>query len=560
MGYLIETTRSEFFKELPKDLQKQYFGLKREKTISTIDNIYYTVFVTNDGKEDIPAGLQNLLEGLEESKAEAIKIHEPIEFSQGLYYLLKSYSAYGYCVGEPDYYDIFCCKTLPNDDTPRFVVQIRSFGLWTKNIEAMLEDSFSKVEALLAEYSCTVSWCRESRIDYCFHTNAISNISNLIKKDSRGKVKHMHTNLSKYKWNGDIKHEKDGTVHIDDYLAYGSRGSNNVLARIYNKVKEVIEQGYKGFFFKLWHEKGLISYYDLYCMEYAFPHKNMDYLAKAGVEFYAEHGTDPVRVELYKSKLLSPKTTLAEFKRLAEYLPKVTNILNIEYETKRKFYYNSDNFINGFQLTAERGNIKKPMERVYKILDYRDIFLNYLTSKTMSFHRGEKEDGELKFLPWWERLRNTKHDGKKVDGKLLREYSCAMDKKAVQKRLVNSLASNAVYGNRLETCFIADLSDVLADITDNQAHRMMVLGEHGEILEEVDSKTIAEYILTKAKKEKVLKNRKKRLAEKTAEADKEYKSVGDGLKSLYNRVEDNQTGFTVTDETELSEEWRSEIN
>jgi hypothetical protein len=311
----------------------------------------------------------------------------------------------------------------------------------------MLEESFGKVESLLAEYSCTVNWCRESRIDYCFHTNSISSISLLIKKDSRGKVKNLHTNLDKYKWNGDTRHEKDGTVHVDDYLAYGSRGSNNVLARIYNKVKEVIEQGYKGFFFQIWYDKGLISYYDKWCMEHAFPHKNMDYLAKASLEFYVEHGTDPIRRQRYRELLNNPKSTMENFRCEASFMPKITTVLNIEYETKRKFYYNSDDFINRFKLNENRGDIKKPMERIYKILDYRDLFLNYLTSKTLAFHKGEKEDGEIKFLPWWERLRNTKHDGMKVDGKLLREDSCELDKRAVQKRMVNSLASASVYEN-----------------------------------------------------------------------------------------------------------------
>jgi hypothetical protein len=54
---------------------------------------------------------------------------------------------------------------------------------------------------------------------------------------------------------------------------------------------------------------------------------------------------------------------------------------------------------------------------------------------------------------------------------------------------------------------------------------MIITDENGEILEELTSKMISEYALTKAKKEIVLKNRKKKLAEKKAEAEATKKAV-----------------------------------
>ena len=158
MGTNMATKRTGFYNELSPAQQKEYFSLKRDKSVHMIDNLYYTVFVSHDSKEDIPLGLQNLLNDLEENKAEAIKIREPIEFEQGLYYLLKSYHNYGYCVGNPDLYDVFVCKSLPNDDTPRIMVQIRAFGLWTRGIESVLAESYNKVESLLVQYSCMVDW------------------------------------------------------------------------------------------------------------------------------------------------------------------------------------------------------------------------------------------------------------------------------------------------------------------------------------------------------------------------------------------------------------------
>jgi hypothetical protein len=555
MGYLVETTRSGFFQELPSEKQNKYLSLKRDKTISTIDNIYYTVSITGDDKDDPPAGISLLLEALEDTKAEIIKVREPIEWDYGLYYLLKSYASYGYCVGSPDFYDIFVCKGLPNNDTPRIVVQIRAYGLWTRRIFPILEESYEKVQTFLADYSLTVSRCRESRIDYCFHTNSISSVNKLIKEDSRGKVKNLHTNLIKAKWNADLIHEDDGTVHVKDYVCYGSADSNNVRARIYNKVKEVIEMGYKAFFFEIWHKNGLISFYDKFCMEYAFLHKNTDYLAKASLEFYTKYGTNPARRKLYAAVLKDPKTTMSQFKALAaEHMPKITTILNIEYETKRKFYYYSDEFINhGFKLSEDRKNISKPMERVYKILDYRDIFLDYLTSKTLSFYK--IENGEPKFLAWWERLRNTKHDGKKTDEKLIRKYSCEMDKKAVQRRAVNSIASNAVYEDRLNTGFIEDLSDMLADITDNQAHRMLLLGNGGELLESISAEAVRDYELTKQRKEKYLKNRKKVQAEQR-ENETVQKNLGDELKRIYAKASDTPSVLYECSTADLPDDWK----
>lgn len=510
MGYLLDAERSGFFQELTPEERAEYLSLKARKSVHMIDNIYYTVFVKGDSKEDIPPGLQDLLDDLEENKAEAIKIREPIEYEHGLYYLLKSYKLYSYCVGNPDLYDIFCCKTLPNDDTPRIMVQIRAFGLWTQGKDTMLSESFDKVQALLAQHACTVDWCRESRIDYCFHTNSISNFSRLV-DGNKGKVKNLHSNLKRRTRTDDVINEEDGVRHIVDYVCYGTIKANNVRARMYDKVKEVIEESGKSFFFKIWHDEGLISYYDKWCMEYAFQERNMDYLFKAALAFYVAHGTDPLRKECYRNALKSSKATLAQFKELAaQHMPKVTTILNIEYETKRKFYYYSDHFINGFKLTEERGNISKPMERLYKIMDYRAIFLDYLTSKTLAFYKGTDENGEPKYLAWWKRLRNTKHDGKKVDIKLIREYSYQMDKKAVQKQWINKTAAYAVYEDKLESGFVPDLSDMLADLTDNQARKMLLVAEDGEVIERVNGELFKDYAVTKAKKEKALKNRKKR--------------------------------------------------
>ena len=191
-------------------------------------------------------------------------------------------------------------------------------------------------------------------------------------------------------------------------------------------------------------------------------------------------------------------------------MPKTTAVINIEYETKRKFYYYSDTFIENFKHSPR--NIPHPLDRLYKILDNRAIFLDYLTSKTLTFHSGKDEDGTVKYQAWWKRLRDTKLGGIKADEKLLRDYSCEMDKKCVQRRAINAVASSAVYDDKVETGFIEDLSDFLSDVSDNQAHKMgrlLFVDEYGEVAEEVYGKLLRDYRMVKTKKEIQLRNRKK---------------------------------------------------
>ena len=96
----------------------------------------------------------------------------------------------------------------------------------------------------------------------------------------------------------------------------------------------------------------------------------------------------------YRATLENKNTTLADYKRLADkHLPKTTAVINIEYETKRKFYYYSDKFIEAFKHTPR--SISKPLERLYKILDNRSIFLDYLTSKTLTDWSSIKHGGNV---------------------------------------------------------------------------------------------------------------------------------------------------------------------
>jgi hypothetical protein len=516
----MEVIRSGFFAELSAEKQAEYLSRKRMKFLPTVDNLYFSVFIVGDKKRlGYDDRLSSLIEHLEHIKSKVAESHEPKDFAHRLTMTLKSYSFYSFCLTEQDLYDVFICKAIPNKDTPRIVIQLRAFGLWTRGVDSILLEAYTKVEKLLADYGCIIERTRESRIDYCYHTNAVANVDALL-HETKGRVKNLHTNLQHATLVADLEHLEDGTKLHKDYLCFGRKESNNVRARVYDKVKEVIEMGYKDFFFKIWHDNGLISYYDKWCMEYAFPHKNVDYFYKAAVAFYVTHfeGNSDYYCKCVAA-LQSSSTSLADFKRLARvHMPKVASILNIEYETKRKFYYYSDRFIQEFA-TLKR-TIPQPLERIYKILDNKGIFLDYLTKKTLSFYSGKDKNGEPKYLAWWQRLRKTKLGGIKANEKLLREYSFEMDKKVVVQRAINAVASAAVYEDNLDTGFVEDFSDLLSQMTDNKAHRMgrFVVYNTDELdllsSEDLPLAVSEKYMQMKEKKERQLKNRKLKRGER----------------------------------------------
>ena len=503
----------EFEKIMPGSLE-EIFGIKQKKYIPNIDSLYYSVHVEGDGTEETESKLFPFLEGIAQLKDRANSQNEPVKYDHDLLVTLKSHKFYSLCLTAPDLYDIFFCRVLPNEGTPRIFVQIRSYGLWMRGVDAVAQESFDKLESIVSSQGMKLTKVRESRIDYCYHTNALLNLNSIF-REKGNVIKNLHTNLSQATYTLDLNQVDGGTEYYKDYICLGKSSSNNVRARIYNKVKEVVEMGYKYFFFKLWHDSGIISFYDKYCMEYAFPYKNMDYLAKGAMQFYVDYGPEGSLKDSFKSKLSDKNVPLSEFKKIAsEHMPQVTAVINVEYETKRKFYYYSDEFINSLKVREGR-ETHPQLARIFKILDNRHLFLDYLTSKTMSFYKkreGQNPQEEPAYDDWWRRLRNVKLDSFKVEPGLLRDYSFEMDKNLVQKRAVNAIASAAVYGDKVETDFVEDLSDFLADISDNDWHKvgLYFVDTGGNPISRVYGTVLQGYLTTKAKKEMLIKNRKKR--------------------------------------------------
>ncbi|MEG2987561.1 MAG: hypothetical protein RR809_08375, partial [Lachnospiraceae bacterium] len=120
-------------------------------------------------------------------------------------------------------------------------------------------------------------------------------------------------------------------------MAMGKR-SDKVFIRIYLKTKEVIEKGYKPWFFKVWLFNGLINRFDLYCYEKCFEKRSWNYVNMSRIQFYSEYGSDNYYVDICK-QLLDGSQTMSDdcLMRLADKLtPKINLVMNVEYQTMRK--------------------------------------------------------------------------------------------------------------------------------------------------------------------------------------------------------------------------------
>ena len=483
---------SQIFNELPAGEQKHIFNFTENKFMPEIDNLYFSVFIKNDNFAETQEKLMPLLDSMVKLKEQAKQTRQPVPFNHNLLLMPDGVRTYTIRLSEPDLYDIYFIPSinLPNDNTNRIHVQLRALGLHTRTKEAMLEESLSRVESILADYGVTIDRVQENRIDYCYHTNIKSSVHKIFEKS--GDRRFLKTRLHKGGDDFHIIEDENGYTDFDrHYYIFGKGKANNFVVKMYDKVREVLENGYKSFFFKLWHDNGLISYYDKWCFEYALHYKSVKHLGKARVAFYAAHGKNPVFIEECKKALANKNKTLKDFEVLAKRLtPSTTPVINIEWQTMREFYSHSDKHIERLP-TMER-NCNPLLKRLYQILDNRELFLNYLHGTGFSFYNGKNEKGEPLYLDWWKRLKNTKIGGIKADEKLLREYSHRLDKSVVARNVIKSHASLACYEDRLVTNLQEDIKYDAEHITDN-------------ILHDIDK----QYTADKERSNRQIKNRKK---------------------------------------------------
>ncbi|MDR2167998.1 MAG: hypothetical protein LBE35_09160 [Clostridiales bacterium] len=201
--------------------------------------------------------------------------------------------------------------------------------------------------------------------------------------------------------------------------------------------------------------------------------------------------------------------------------------MNIEFETKRKFYYYSDKFIDTmlFPITTD---YPPPLKRLVTILDNRGVFIEWLSRCGVCFvedNRLPLDDDILKadpldrpssltsttstatnttndittnttnttttqdttkYLGWWNRLRNTKLKDNSASLTLIRYYSQSIDRDSTLHKMINKAEYYAAHSlidpnpdpddpeavtldsfdMSIEDCVL----DMLANINDNDHH------------------------------------------------------------------------------------------
>lgn len=495
--------RTKIYKEFDKETNKKYFDTKGNCILENVDTLYYSVFLKSDTNENID--IKPLLFELDKLKS-ILKDTKEQQFYKDIELKLGGYSIYTYRLQEPDLYDIFISDYLPNKKTARVVIQLRSYGLWVHGVDEMLKKSMDKLKEILLDFDVSIDRTLENRFDYCYHTNMIQN-SDYFFSDDKLK-KHLITTMNTYSKVGDcrLNSDIDNRELTIDYFSLGHRNSNNVFIRIYNKTREVIEMGYKSFFIELWHQERLISFYDKYVIEFAYKKKNYDSIYLGMLHFYLDYGTDFIIKENIKKLISNKNSRYRDFKKFADgFLPKLTIVNNIEYETKRNFYRFSDKQID--MLKTECNN---ELKRIYQIYNNRCIFLDYLTTNTMYF---VSELTTLKYQSWWNRIVNKKLSNVyKSNEKIVRDYSKNIDFESALTRSINSIGTASIYKNRVETDLVEDVSMMLGMLNDNDINNIdkriaFVDSATGEIVNYLDEKISIKYKENKQKKYSQLKNR-----------------------------------------------------
>ena len=498
----VDIKRNLFFDELNDNLKKKYFNLKSQQYLNNIDTLYYSIFIKGDKEHTEDKNILSFISKLEFNK-KIILDNKKDEYwikDLNLKITRKKFSIYEYCLTVENMFDIFISSYLPNSSTPRIIIQLRSTGLWLNGTDNLIYKSFDVLKSVLLEFNIEIDRTQENRIDYCYHTNAIHNMykyfnDDLIKNNCK-------TIFDIYSKTG----RKTKTELTIEYLSLGNRKSNNLFFRIYNKTREVIESQHESFFIDYWYKEGLISFYDKFIYEYAFTKGTYNSIELGKIEFYLKFGKDKKlkqEFELLKINYSNNFTIIKKF--INGKLPDITIILNIEFQTMRKFYMSSNKLINTLKCNSKI----LALDRLFKIIDNRKIFLDYLTSKTLSFNKINENNfkDENIYMEWWKRLRRTKLKSISAD-KLTREYCKQLNFAKLQNKFKGNIASMALYIDcNSETNLKQDISSVIYNLNDNDfnKHEINFIEEKtGEILD--INKNNNNYKIIKENKMKLLKS------------------------------------------------------
>ena len=167
--------------------------------------------------------------------------------------------------------------------------------------------------------------------------------------------------------------------------------------------------------------------------------------------------------------------------------------MNIEFQTKRKFYRSIDSWIDIYTKTyKENGKLidvrdvcEMPLFRLFSIYSLRSEICNYLTTETLSFvdNKGTKDE---KLSRWWLRINQCyieEYDKRIID--LWRSYERNADLEKGKRRVYKTVASLNIIQNSgyVESTFMEDVSDLLCILNDNDVSAAFINTETGEMFD-----------------------------------------------------------------------------
>lgn len=468
MGFRTDIKRCRIFNEFSPDLQEKYFGLTRDKVIFNIDTLYYTVSLFETDR------VEQMLNQLNLWKEEYNKGNKDITFFD-MEYLPFHFCHYEHCLRIENMFDIFISSYLPNKDTPRIVVQLRSVGLWLNGAENMIEESFNNLNSFLRPFKVKIENVKVNRVDYAFHSNLIQSTDRYF--NDTALIENLNTKMRIYQKVGNI------TDRVEvDYLCLGNRKSNNIFFRTYNKTREVVEKGYKGFFVDYWYKNGLISEYDKYCLEQGYKYGSYTSMNVARIDWYLTYGTDDCLksdLKRIREKCFENSDNYTYIKKaLRNVLPEVTVIMNCEYQTKTKFFKSLEYIVDSIPFDSVSDKAPE-LCNLFKIVRNSKLFTDYLTSETVCFCEKDGSD----YLSWWRRIRQCKVNTM-FKGELARQYSNNIDLERLKQKMLVSVAGVSAYKNNINNNDLTeDISDFLCVLNDNDICNITINPDTGEKLE-----------------------------------------------------------------------------
>lgn len=472
---VVENTK--IYEEFSGKDSEYWFDFKKKKFLHNIDTFYYSVKFkndfTNDSTDKDVKHFRSFFDTQKRGLGDGFDTCKSLYFANMEKYLnLKPFSFAGFftiCLECPDWFDIFMASSVPHGAeggesvTCEWVVQLRSYMLWMYGVHGAFERSYEYVKGLADYFHLEIDFVQENRVDYCWHSNYLVNPETFFRMDNFYKMR-----CDRFK--GAVSHtEKVGSSGYEmDYIALGKR-SDKVFVRIYLKSKEVVEKGYKPWFFKIWLFNGLINRYDLYVYEQCFLEHSWQYRDMARIKFYSEYGSDEYArqqcLDILDKKETHSPDVLAKF---ADTLtPRVNLIMNVEYQTMRKHSKSYD------LLPLKDNSGKGECKRIYDYLDNRKLITNYLTHDVFRLVEPEGDENKSRrdYVGFWKSLRHCKTVDVLIppeELKLVRTYSRKMNSQVIKERMLKASVTYGIYTRGKNTDNpIQDMIEALCVLNDN---------------------------------------------------------------------------------------------